>query len=124
MYSFDFPEMLKSASSRLISDRDAIRSNLKLLLGAEKLSLFGDPFFGSSLKKVLFEQSRSIVKDLLIDEIYTTIITFMPQVYLTRKDIKLTTDGTDIFASITYIDMLDNVSDLYNINLTATNTAA
>ncbi len=119
MYSFGFPQMLKSNTSNLISDKEAVRSNLHLILSSERLSHFGDPYFGARLKKVLFEQANSIVPDLLIDEIYTTIVTFIPQVYLTRKDISLTTDGTDIFAHINYKFLLDNTSDLYVINLTS-----
>jgi hypothetical protein len=88
------------------------------LLNSERLSLFGDPYFGTRLKRAIFEQSTSLVVDLLVDEIYTTIITFMPQVYLTRKDITMTTDGTDIFANINYVFVPDNTSDLYVINLT------
>lgn len=118
MYSFAFPNMLGSTQANLLADKDAVRSNLRLLLNSERLSLFGDPYFGTRLKRAIFEQSTSLVVDLLVDEIYTTIITFMPQVYLTRKDITMTTDGTDIFANINYVFVPDNTSDLYVINLT------
>lgn len=118
MYSFAFPNMLSSTQANLISDKTAVKSNLKLLLSSERLSLFGDPYFGSQLKRALFEQASSLVVDLMIDEIYTTIITFIPQVFLTRKDITITTDGTDLFAHINYIYVPDNTSDLYSINLT------
>ena len=120
MYSFGFPQMLRSNTSVLISDKQAVRSNLVLILSSEQLSHFGDPLFGCRLKQALFEQEQSLVVDLLIDEIYTTIVTFIPQVYLTRKDIELTTDGTDVFATVHYIFALDNTSDLYTINLTNT----
>lgn len=118
MYSFDFPNMLSSTQAVLISDKDAVRSNLSLLLASERLSLFGDPYFGARLKRAIFEQSNSVIVDLLVDEIYTTIITFIPQVYLTRKDIVITTDGTNLYAHINYIFVPDNTSDLYTINLT------
>ncbi len=118
MYSFNFPEMLNGNTSKLLKDKEAVRSNLLLLLNSERLSLFGDPYFGTQLKRVLFEQSSSLIVDLLIDEIYTTIITFIPQVYLQRKDIVITTDGTDVFATLTYYFVLDNTADLYTIKLT------
>ena len=47
MYSFAFPNMLSSTQANLISDKEAVKSNLKLLLSSERLSLFGDPYFGS-----------------------------------------------------------------------------
>lgn len=118
MYSFNFPDMLGSTTSNLLKDKDAVRSNLRLILSCERLSHFGDPYFGCELKRVLFEQASSIIVDLVIDEIYTTIITFIPQVYLTRKDITLTTNGIDVFADVHYIYIPDNTSDLYTINLT------
>lgn len=118
MYSFAFPTMLTNTRSALLSDLEAVRSNLKLTLQSERLSLFGDPFFGTQLKRLIFEQSHSIVVDLVVDEIYTTIITFIPQVYLSREDIELTTNGVDLFVTIRYVYLPNNTSDLYKINLT------
>lgn len=118
MYSFAFPTMLTNTRSTLLSDLEAVRSNLKLTLQSERLSLFGDPFFGTQLKRLIFEQSHSIVVDLVVDEIYTTIITFIPQVYLSREDIELTTNGVDLFVTIRYVYLPNNTSDLYKINLT------
>lgn len=118
MYSFAFPTMLTNTRSALLSDLEAVRSNLKLTLQSERLSLFGDPLFGTQLKRLIFEQSHSIVVDLVIDEIYTTIITFIPQVYLSREDIELTTNGVDLFVTIHYVYLPNNTSDLYKINLT------
>lgn len=120
MYSISFPEMLNSTTIRLLKDHEAVRSNLKLILSSEKLSHFGDPYFGTRLKRALFEQPSHLIVDLMVDEIYTTIITFIPQIFLTRKDIKLTTDGTDLYATINYVYLPDNTSDLYTINLTQT----
>ena len=116
-YSFSFPEMLNGNTSNLIMDKKAVMSNLLLVLGSEKGSLFGDPQFGAYLKKVIFEQSNNIIVDLVIDEIYTCIITYIPQVFITRKDISLKTDGTNIYAEINCTYIPDNTSDLYVINL-------
>ena len=69
MYSFNFPDMLGSVNSNLLKDKAAIESNLTLLLSAEKLSLFGDPFYGSQLKPFIFEQGEPLIVDLLIDEL-------------------------------------------------------
>jgi len=118
MYSFNFPSMLNTVTSKLVQDKEAIRSNVLLLLQSERKTLFGDPYFGSQLKRMLFEQSTTIIADLVIDELYTTLITFIPQIFLTRKDITLTCDGTDIYATVKYVCVLDNTVDLYTINLT------
>lgn len=121
MYSFSFPNMLNSASANLLEDKDAIRSNIVLLLSSERDTLFGDPYFGSQLKKYIFEQSGSIVVDLLIDELYTTIRTFMPQVYLTRKDITIYVSKSSLYAEIKYYYVVDNTADLFTIKLTEVN---
>lgn len=118
MYSFGFPNMLNGVTSNILEDKEAVKSNLVLMLNIERMSLFGDPYFGTSLKKIIFEQPNSIIVDLVIDEIYTTIITFIPQIFVTRKDISITTNGTDVFASISCTYRFDNTSDLYVINLT------
>lgn len=118
MYSFAFPNMLGSNQAKLVADLEAVRSNIKLVLSSERFSLFGDPYYGTRLKRMLFEQSSQIVADLVIDEIYTTLTTFIPQIYLTRKDIKVTLEGTDMYATVTYIYVPENVGDLYKIKLT------
>ena len=118
MYSFGFPDMIRSNTSVMLKDKEAIRSNLRLILASEQNSHFGDPYFGAALKRAFFEQSNSIIVDLMIDELYTVIKTFIPQVLVTGNMITLTTDGIDIFAEIRYIFVLDNTSDLYVINLT------
>jgi phage baseplate assembly protein W len=110
--------MLGSNTSKLSEDKNAVRSNLILVLSTERGSLFGDPYFGSILKSAIFEQPTSIITDLLIDEIYTSIITYIPQVFLDRKDITITYDDTDLYANIRYTYIPDNTSDLYVINLT------
>lgn len=118
MYSFDFPHMLNTRNSRLIEDKQAVKSNLLLLLNVERLSLFGDPYFGTALKKALFEQAKSPVIDLLVDEIHTTIVTFMPQIFIKREDIVIWTDKVNLFCELKYTYLLDNTSDLYVIQLT------
>lgn len=120
MYSFAFPQMLNSTTANLLKDKDAIRSNMILLLSSERDTLFGDPYYGAQLKKYLFEQSGAIVPDLLIDELYTTIKTFMPQVYITRKDIDVYVVENTLYANIKYYYITDNTSDLFTIKLTET----
>ena len=112
MYSVAFPKMFNSSRTILYKDHEATLSNLKLLLESSRTSLFGDPYFGTDLKKYLFEQNDSILKDLLIDEIYTTILTFMPQLKLNRNDIIITTDDVDVFATIQCVNLIDYQTDM------------
>ena len=120
MYSLSFPEMFAKDGIRtlLLENHEATFSNLKLVLLSTKNSLLGDPDFGSLLKRKLFEQNTPILQDLVIDDIYTTILTFMPQLSLKRSDIKITSDGVDLFATIQCTNLIDYKLDTYTINLT------
>ena len=118
MYSIAFPDMFSSAKTNLVEDHQASSSNLKLLLGADKTALFGDPQFGTALKKFFYEQNNMILKDLLIDEIYSSIIDYMPQLKLSRDNIIVTSDSQHIYAEIHCINRIDWQIENYNIVLT------
>ena len=118
MYSISFPKMFNDTKTLLLKNTEATASNLWLLLKSDTRALFGDPFFGTSLKRAIFEQNDGILVDLVIDEIYTSITTFMPQIKLYRENIKLTSDGVDVFCNITCTDLTDYTTNLYKINLT------
>lgn len=93
MSSIGFPNMFNSNTSvRITSGTAATEQNLYLLLRTEKGSFLSDPYYGIKLKGFLFEQNNYILKDLLIDEIYTQIAIFMPQLKVIRKDIKIIND--------------------------------
>ena len=88
MKSIAFPRMiLNKTSSNIIDDRQATKNNIANLLGSEQGTLFGDPFYGIRLKFYMFEQNSKVLKDILIDEIYTQIKVFIPQVTIRRSDI-------------------------------------
>ncbi len=120
MYSFAWPNIFSSnnVSTNLLEDKEAAKSNLLLLLNSERLSLFGDPYFGTLLKQVIFQPNNNIIVDLIIDELYTTICTYIPQLHLTRNDITIKSNKIDLFATINVTYKIDNTSDLYHINLT------
>lgn len=118
MKSIAFPNMFSNTSTNIISDHEATVSNLKLLLYSSKKSLFGDPYFGTNLKKLTFDQNNNVLRDLVIDDIYTSILTFIPQLVVKREDITITSDRTTVYANIKALNLLDYTTDLYNINLT------
>lgn len=119
MYSIKFPDMLSNTITNIISDHEATASNLKLLLLSDKYSLLGDPYFGTNIKKLIFEQNNTVLRDLVIDDIYTAIITFMPQLVINRKDITVTSDRAHVYVNIKATNLIDYTTDMYNINLTS-----
>lgn len=120
MYSISFPNMFGTATTNLTEDHTATLSNIKLLLNTWKKSLFGDPFFGTKIKEYVYEQNNIILHDIIIDNIYMSIKQFIPQVYLTRKDIKIQAEKTSIYITINCINKIDNQPDMFNIELVVT----
>ena len=119
--SIAFPNMFTRTSTNFVTDKEATFQNLKYLILSEKGELFGDPFYGVGLKKYLFDQNDTIIKDLVLDDIYTAIATFMPQLRINRNDLKLRTgDKGEIFVDIRAINQLDFTTDLYSIVLLET----
>ena len=118
MYSIKFPDMLNSAGTNLIADHEATISNLRLMLASWKTSLLGDPYYGTNIKRYIYEQNSIVIKDLIIDEIQLAIFHFMPQVYVERKDINIRQDGDEVWVDIKALNTLDNQPDMFSIKLT------
>lgn len=116
--SLNFPNMFTHATTIVAEDHQATVNNLKLLLLSCKESLFGDPYFGTNLKRYTFEQNNVVLRDIVIDSLYTAILQFMPQLLLKRKDIELTSDRDKLYINIKAKNLIDYQTDLYNITLT------
>lgn len=117
MNSIAFPVMFSNTKTNVVSDHEATAQNLKLLLYSERGGLFGDPYYGTIIKKLMFDQNDVILRDIVIDAIYTVIQQFMPQIKVKRKDITIVQNGTSLFVDIKATNMLDFQTDMYNVNL-------
>lgn len=124
MRSISFPEMFKNTNvTNVVDDENievtkrATHQNLKSLLSCEKGEMLGDPYFGISLKRYIFEPNNIVLRDLLIDEIYTAIAVFMPQIQVFRDNITILQDGNKLIARIRALNRLNYVTDLYNVVL-------
>lgn len=118
MYSIAFPDMFGTVKTNLVTNHQATSQNLQLLLKSDRGSLFGDPYFGTILKQLIFNPNNIVLQDLVVDEIYTCIQTFMPQLKLTRNDIHLYSNKVDLFVNIQATNILDYQTNLFNIKLT------
>lgn len=125
MKSISIDNMFSNISTNTILDKDATMQNLKLLLETSKGELFGDPYFGTNLKKMIYDQNDVILKDLVIDDIYTAIKTFMPQIEVDRKDIsaEVKPNGNKATLQVTMsaLNKLTYETNLYNIALFSDN---
>ena len=116
MYSIAFPDMFTSQKTNILEDHQATYSNLRLLLLSDKLSLLGDPYYGTNIKTLLYNQSH-IIKDLIIDDIYTAVVIFMPQLTINRNDIDIYIKDDELYVSMVVTNDLNKVNDLYTIRL-------
>lgn len=120
LYSLAFPNMFSSESVNLYKDKQATLTNLKLLLATEVTSLFGDPGYGTRLMQTIYSQNDFVLRDLVIDEIYTAIKMYMPQMLVERKDISIIAEDDKLYAEIEAVSATDYTLDLYRIQLTDT----
>ena len=119
MYSIRFPEMLLSQKAVLVQDHDATFQNLKYLLLSDKMSMMGDPYYGTNLKRLLYSQSK-ILKDILLDDIYTAVARFMPQIRMSRNDMDIYVEDQNVYVQFSCTNIVDHVNNLYKICLTST----
>ena len=119
MYSIAFPNMLASNRTNLVKDHEATYSNLYLILKTvTRECLFGDPYYGTNLLRAIYQPNNVILHDIITDEIYTAIVTYIPQLMLTRNNIKVYGRDTKLFAKIDAMNVIDYQTDLYEIELT------
>ena len=122
MRSFKFPNMFGSTSSQIWKPEEynqATKQNLMLLLQSERGELTCDPYFGILLKHYMFNQNNYILKDILIDTLYTQIAIFLPQIKIKRENVTLITDKYKgrIHVNITGINQIDYTHNTFNLLL-------
>lgn len=122
MRSFKFPNMFTSNTSQIWASNEynkATRQNVLLLLQSERGELECDPYFGILLKHYMFNQNSYILKDMLIDTIYTQIAIFLPQIRVSRNSIDIFTDGVKgkLYCKFSGINQIDYTHNTFNLLL-------
>lgn len=118
MYSIGFPKIFNGSKIKLSKDYDAIKANLKALLASDRGALFGDPYYGTKLKTLLWQQPADpVIRQLIIDDIFEAIYSYMPQISVNRDDITVTVDGNVVSVQISVKADSSIESDLYTITL-------
>lgn len=115
--SISFPRMFNHNSVQTVVDHDATLQNIKLVLGSEKGEFKFDPYFGIRLRRYMFEQNNSVLQDLLLDEIYEQLVTFVPQITVNRNDITFQRERARLYITIKCINRLDFTPNTYNLVL-------
>lgn len=118
MYSLSFPKIFAGSKTKLVKDKEAAKNNLKLVLMSTKRSLLGDPYFGSNIKKFLYEPNDIIMREMIMDEVYTAIRQYVPQVLTERNNIVVNSDKEVVTVDIYYKYLNDATPDMFSIQLT------
>lgn len=122
MRSIKFPNMFSTNSTNVWKSNEylkATKQNAILVLHTEKGELLGDPYFGLLLKHYLFDQNNYILRDAIIDQIYTQLALFIPQVHVDRKDIDIVQDKEKgkLYCTFSGTSQIDYQFNTYNLVL-------
>lgn len=122
MRSFKFPKMFNSTSSRIWKSDEynqQTKQNVFLLLQSERGEFECDPYFGILLKHYMFNQNSYILKDILIDTIYTQLCLFLPQIKINRNAIDIVSDQLKgkLYCSFSGTNQIDYSHNTYNLLL-------
>ena len=122
MRSLKFPKMFNINTSNVAESKEydeSTRQNLLLLLESMRGELLGDPYFGNALNQYLFEQNNYVLKDIIIDLLFTQIVNFLPQLKVERRDIEIIQDSLrgKLIVQISGVNMIDHKVHTYSLNL-------
>ena len=122
MRTIKFPKMFNTNNTRVWKSSeylDATKQSTELLLHTTRGELFGDPYFGLMLKRYLFDQNSYILKDVIIDMIYTQLSLFIPQVKVKREDIEIIQDREKgkLYCTFSGVSQIDYTHNTYNLLL-------
>lgn len=122
MRSIKFPHMFNTNSTRVWKSNEhheATMQNTKLVLYCERGELIGDPYFGLLLKHFMFDQNNYVLRDQIIDMIYTQLAIFIPQVHVERKDINIFQDRekAKLYCEFTGTNKIDYQINTYQLVL-------
>lgn len=122
MRSIKFPNMFSNGTTRVWKNAEylqATKQNVKLLLNCERETLIGDPYFGLLLRHFLFNQNNYILRDQIIDMIYTQLAKFIPQLWVERKNIYVYQDREKgkLYCEFSALNKIDYTVNTYQLVL-------
>lgn len=122
MRSIKFPKMFGTSHTEVWEESEykkATEQNLKLNLLSARGELLGDPYFGMLLQQYMFDQNSFILRDILIDMIYTQVAIFIPQLKVERRDITIFQDRKrgHLLCQIYGINRIDYTPNTYELLL-------
>ena len=121
MFSIGFPKIFNGSKVYLSKGYDAVKQNLIALIASDKGALFGDPWYGTKIKTLLWDQTYDpIIRDLIKEDIFEAIYSYMPQITVDRDSIEINVIDNVVMASISVKGDDGVQSNLYEIKLLST----
>lgn len=117
MNAVQFPNMIFNNQTNIVYDYNATLQNLTALILSSKKTLFGDPYFGTNIKKLIYDRNSAVLRDIVIDDVFTAITMFMPQIRVERRNITVESSGSSLYINIKAQNLLDYSFDDYTINM-------
>lgn len=122
MRTIKFPKMFNTNSTNVWKSSEhleATKQSTRLLLHTTRGELFGDPYFGLLLKQFMFDQNSYVLRDQIIDMIYTQLAIFIPQVKVKRSDINIIQDKEKgkLYCEFYGINQIDYTINSFNLVL-------
>lgn len=97
--------------------RDAIRNNLINFFSTNPGERVFNPFFGSGLQSLLFENIDNLTKDSIIKIIRDEANQYFPFVNVEEIQVNFQEDNNTIFITVKYVAQNFGLSDEFNIEL-------
>lgn len=122
MRTLKFPKMFNTNSANVWKTNEYLcstRQSALLLLQSERGELFGDPYFGIILRRFMFDQNSYVLKDVIIDMIYTQFALFLPQMKIKRSDIDIiqNREKGKLYCKFSGINQIDYTHNTFNLVL-------
>ena len=122
MRSIKFPKMFNTNSTNVWKASEYVEAttqNTILLLNTTRGELFGDPYFGLMLKRYMFDQNNYVLRDAIIDMIYTQLAIFIPQIKVRRQDISIVQDREKgkLYCEFSGVSQIDYTHNTFNLIL-------
>ena len=114
---FDIHMLGTNGVFKYTDDMALAKEYLKMLLLTPKGSLLGDPLYGTTLVQLLGLPNDFITEQLVIDDIYESVTTYMQEITLLRKNIVVTRDRGKVDITLTYTYNKNGQNDMLSIPL-------
>jgi phage baseplate assembly protein W len=82
--------------------KDAVKTELLMLLLTERGERWYNPDYGTSLRKFLFEMGDQITDDLIVDDIKSSVSKFLPRITVSTIGVEPINNNTRLIITIKF----------------------